>query len=73
MKPSVAYGNDDVVKEAKKRKNGGRTELKSGGSVAAKRMDGGRIKRATGGSCDASPFSSAGSGMRSGPHSKSGV
>lgn len=73
MKPSKVYGNEDVVSAAKKRKDGGRTGLKSGGAAAAKRMDGGRAGRATGGGCEHNPYSSAGSFDRGGPHSKSGV
>jgi len=76
MKPELAYGNHEVLKEAKKRKKGGRAEFKAGGAATTPRLDratGGRIGRNTGGGCETHPFSSAGSFERAGPRSKSGV
>lgn len=49
-------GNKDVIKEAKKRKDGGEV-----GKVAG-RAAGGRLDRKSGGGVGKSPFSSAGGG-----------
>lgn len=53
---AVASGNMDVVKEARKRKQGGEV-----GAVAG-RAQGGRLDRKAGGKVGKSPFSSAGGG-----------
>lgn len=54
-KAKVAFGNMDVIKEAKKRKDGG--EVKVAGRAA-----GGRLDRKRGGKVGKSPMSSAGGG-----------
>jgi len=57
-KANVDYGNKDVIKEAEKKKDGGKvTGMKSGGRLD-KRARGGRIRKAGGGGtdCTKSPF-----------------
>lgn len=57
-KAKKSYGNEDVVKEAKEKKDGGKVPgMKSGGRLD-KRARGGRIGKAGGGGadCTKSPF-----------------
>jgi hypothetical protein len=60
-RPSLSYGNKDVVREAFEKKSGGAVAKKGGGKVVG-RASGGRLdKRARGGGvgADQHPFSSA--------------
>lgn len=66
-KADVAYGNKDVIEEARStanKKRGGRAKKKDGGAVAGFKSGGRLDKRARGGrtGADKSPFSSAKTG-----------
>jgi hypothetical protein len=58
---AVSYGNSDVVKEAREKKDGGRVAGRAAGGRMDKRARGGAVKRASGGRASAtkSPYSSA--------------